>query len=421
MSTINTLPGLGTATYGDGDGTNAGTHYFNCTTYTKSFRITPEKDAAKRTITSLTYAITLCEWLEPITPIGGGGTDIVVQNAINVLTKPAQKLVLTNRGISPISVNTGLAGRDLKWGPFSRDITITPNSNQSVLLEWTVEFSLMPNYSGLVTQIMEFVYNMAFGLDKNGKVTRTYDGYIEIPLTRATPQSRAIPFSVDQYRTTVVPTRLIGFERTQQRFTVDESKRRLSFNVVDVQRYGNPLPAGIIDAEAKQEWQNVQQKGVASWSTTLSATYTLSPGTTANVAVQAFNVLLGQRVALMQAMKTGDGLPVGPRALGDGFLILGRPVVVVPVSYRAGETNIYGPDGQKVDISCTMWVGGVGLPAILANGGLWQPVSGANWKVWSTSVNIPQLGPFGTANMAFRIGDDNIIDLQTGISPALPP
>lgn len=314
--------------------------------------------------------------------------------------------------INELAIGGAAKPTDMLWGPIPQVVSVTPYGNQAAHIEWSVSLAIttLPNVNAQ-KQIMEYVYTLAFSIDREGRTTRTYSGFIRIALTRSAADSRKIPASVDAYRTTVVPNVLVGFERTSQQFTIDESKTKLSFQVVDTQRYGNPLPAGIVDASAKQIWSNAVPKGMFAWNTTISGTYKLAPGNAADVAVKAFLAMFEQRLSQMKQMKYGAGFPGVPA---------GEPVNIFFVGANVSETNIYGPDAQGVEMSISMYVSSVGLASILAAGGLFV-TTGGDWRTWTASVKDTAFGPTGTAKLVWTVGEDAIVDVGPGSQVVTPP
>ncbi len=248
--------------------------------------------------------ITVREFFDGVTVAKGGTAtaklDDQITTALQILTQPAGRFVWEGRGFGALNINTSPGGdRDVMWGPIPQAVSIEATGNLSASIEWNVQLALAvaadADPTSLGERIMEYCYSLSFDVDKNGRTTRTHQGFLRIPLTRSSPYGRTIPLSVDSYRSAVVPTRLIGFERTQK-FAVDESKQKLTFTVVDVQRYGNPLPPGIIDCQVSQDWDSAKAGGVL-WMTTISAKYTLLVGVAADTAVRAFVGLVAQRVS----------------------------------------------------------------------------------------------------------------------------
>lgn len=372
-----TLSGLGSLSYGGFD-------FSGPTTETLKASIKPQYDAAGRTVIYTVYSFTFR------TLIAGDPTDSQIQFARRVLTKPGGQFVYRNRGLGDISVNCGGA-KDVLWGPKPQEVSFEPTSDQACWLTWSVEVAV-PECSNarFALQPMEFNFEVSFDIDKSGYTTRTYSGFVRVPMTRKTPTDRTLPDSADSYREKITPRRTKGFRRVSSSFKINTDKTRLDFTIVDEQMGRNAPPPGIVTAEADYH-ADTSGEGFTTWFATLNATYEMAAGVPNNTAANAF-------IKLFDYYASKSVFEVFGAAAGGGCIML---------HFSVREPSIYG---KPVASFSATWRFTTSLDAILSRSGFWTRVPDSDWQKWDATMG-KVLGPRGVSGLQFTASEDKIVDL----------
>ena len=336
--------------------------------------------------------------------LGAGNTaDVLVQNAVALLTQPAGAFTYYGRGIGDVSINIRGAV-DCTWGPFPEMVSLKPHNDQTVAITWSVEFNIPTCGDARYTGPMEFQYDTVIGIDTGGVSDRTYKGFLRIAQNRRRQGDHTVRTSADEYREKINPPLLAGFRRGERNFTTSADKCRLDFSISDTELRGpNVPPPNVVEADAEHSLSTAQAGRLYEYMGSLSATYTIPKGNDLGVfdAIAVFKATLEDRLS-------------GLRKAGVLKVFKKKPGIL-PVSFSATDASIYQEVRVRLDMKYRLV--GVRLADILNSGGLWRPVPGSDWDKWSSSLVIPW-GPRGGAGLkGYYPGEEQIVDLCARIPP----
>lgn len=402
------LPAVGTCSYNG--------HTFSGYLDTVSLVATPVLDAARRTVSHVVYSITLHDRIYIAHPSTMDDTMVLVRRR---LTAQAGEFRYEGKGLGTISVNVpGQQRKDVVWGPIPKSLKLKPFGLNAVDLVWSVEVAV-PECSAAKYQgeIMEVNFKLTFDIDTAGYTTRSYSGYMKIPMTRPLQTTRTLPDSVDAYRADIYPQPISGFRRKSSNFTIDESKTRLDFSITDEELGPNIPPPGVVSVTASHDQGNTENGNFQLYTSTIKAQYEMVRGTPQTVAVDHFITLLESRIAqLNQVGGNAAQSTTNPSASSAVSNFWGKlssitsifsSSTILPGMFHASEPDIYGR--PMVGLSFTYTVLKPITPLLLA--GLWSPVPDSNWQRWSQSLSKSAWTPYGNAGLKSDKQDDVIIDL----------
>lgn len=360
---------------------------FSAFAETLEFRATPVYDRAGRTVVHTVFSITVRD------RVAGRPSDVAVERMMSALLIPSAGLIYNGRGLGGVRINLGQV-KDYLWGPKPRMILVKPlGGSNAVRFDWQVEFATLNCGDARYEGPAEFNYKLAFDVDESGYTRRTYSGHLRIAQTRRSVTDRVVRDSADRFREDVSPPQVEGYRRIPGVFQLSEDKNRLDFTIVDEQLPPNVPPPGVVRAAVNHDFSTPKLLA-GSWTGTLGGEYEVARGYSPSVAVRAWEATLRDRLAELQK--------VTPRPS------------VIPGQFTVGEGNLYGK--TTVRISGSYLVVTATLPDILGKAGLWMPVPKAfnTWKAWSESLDL-SLSPRGLSGLAFRPGDDKILDLCAAV------
>lgn len=388
----------------------------------RSYQVTPVPDRAGRTnvYNRLSLAFSWYVVQNPHQPVGRSQNYLeFLQRA---LSKPAGHFRWDRRGVGLFEVNRPGAGgvRDVEYGPKPKVIGIdllaasdvpgyTGDARSVFRVEWQVEVCI-PQCSDAVYRLapMEYGYEVSYRID-NGLTTRTANGYVRVPATRASVNDRAIPDTADRLREQVVPARIPGFRRMPGgEFRLDYSKTKLEFTVVDTQPPGPPPPPGVLEWDVSESL-NTSTLAMTQWFGSIDVRYTIAPGFDPEQGQRHFLSLAADRIA---ALKKSNGVHGGK---------------VFPTGMRIGATAI-ASDHALPQFTATLpfRLTAANLTDFLAAHGLWRPLPNTGgWAAWDRSMGAV-FSPRGIAGLYFSPGEDQIVDLcappgQNDLPRANPP
>ena len=347
----------------------------------------PVYDAAERTVVYVVYTFTIKATIT--TGPSTYDTGPTLEDIRRRLTTPGAQLTYSGKGFGGLSINVSTV-KDVVWGPKPRLLRWkSVGSSAACEIEWACEVAI-PECTAARYQfaLMEVNFRLQFAIDQSGYTRRVYSGHLRIPQTRAAASARNLSDSADAYREQIVPALAPGFRRLSQDFTLDESKCRLDFSIIDEEMPPTVPPPGVVQVEANHEIQN-QHNSFHQWVGTLSASYELARDVPRRQALDFFSALLRERV-LQRA---------------------GAANVVIPVAFRMSEPEIYGRQGASFSFSYLLTTT---LANIVGASGLWTPVGTSNYSLWRTSLANRALHPRGNAQLRFQPSEDVIVDLCAG-------
>jgi hypothetical protein len=418
---------------------------------------TPVLDRAGRTVTHVAHQIVAKS-------IIAAGSESVqsdtIQDIKRRLSEQGKSLIFAGAGYGPLTVNVDPAEaailgitdpdllakaninfsiKDVAWGPIPRTRKWVPLGTTAADVEWVCEVSIPVCEDASYTKnLMAHNYTVTFSIDEQGYTTRTISGYAEIPLTRD-GTSRFLPDNIDDYWDNIFPLLPRGFRRTVNTRTIDESKKRLTYSVTDIEMPQEILPPDVVECRASHICQSAS-KMLLRQIATLRASYVLRKGVSKRLAFNLFLDLLEQRINAQGALRSTmvplsltvedsdifgraaasisftwsfilpSGEEAGRRPLVPGIgLALGFASFLSSLGFRPSGGGGGGGDGggnrNRGD--------GVQFEEVLndfvPNSGLWTP-TGNSYDTWRRSMtNV--MGPRGTIGLGFDVSDDPIVDL----------
>lgn len=376
----------------------------------------PVYDQAGRTVAYVEYTLSITSYILPQSL--QGTTDGNMVQVRQLLTQPAGALHYDDsvaQGGStgfgsvasgfPLSINTGQNNpggfqiQDVVWGPKPQLIRMQPvGSSQCWLIEWTCQVAipecLSAKYAGV---IMALNYDARFHIDSDGYTTRIITGYLEIPMTRANVNSRALPDIADAYREQINLPPVPGFRREQD-YHISLDKRRLDFSFVDTELPVDGLPRDVTAASGRHRIQSPSKTFRGFWTGHLSASYTVARNVPKSETWDIFMALLIDRLALTQINgKFPDGLLFVELVIDEG-LYENSKVTSFDLTYLFTST----------------------AGDFLADSKLWRQLPNTNAFSWTQSmINDNVFVPRGSAGMKMLPTDDMILDLCLS-QPAFP-
>lgn len=369
---------------------------------TMSIDLTPVMDQAGRTVVYVVWAITMRDRIF--------GTADAVNTAMNdiqsKLTAQGGALAFAFKGYGDLNVNAGGFKKDVVWGPKVRGLKIRLlGRDMATEILWTVEVAVpqctSPAAQQFSNQPLEINYRVTYSQDSSGYARRTVSGHIRIVQTRAAVNNMALTDNADSYRHRIVPESPNFFRRINADFTLDESKCRLDYTIVDEEMPPNVPPPGIVQASATHSLQtNSTYSG--QYTATLSATYEIAKDQNPQTAYFYFLRLYADRFGKAQA----------------NARYAGKQGAVIPRGLSFSESEIYGR--TKAQCSATYTVT-CDKRSFLAASGLWMPIPDSNYALWRQSMRTALFGvrAGGFGNLIFQNSDDIVVDLCHTNYPSL--
>lgn len=376
---------------------------FDERTETVGISARPHYDAAGRTVTYVVHSITL----KTIVTTSSTTLDSAMATIRQKLLVPGRPFIYSAAGYGSMVINVTSAATDVVWGPRPQELSYKPIGVKAAEIIWRVEVAI-PECANARTSgaIMEFNYTLGIDQDRAGFTTRTYQGYVTIPMTRNLSGDRRLTDSADSYWEGVLPALPSGFRRESKNRTLDESKSKMTFTVVDVEMGPNILPVGVVECKASHSIETTGA-GLTQWVGTINAEYEIARDFSPPKCYEHFIKLVRQRLAESNRLR----IPID-----DGGTFTGRRDrgAIIPVGFSMEEPDIYGRPAAKFSLRYTMTQP---FRNILKSSSLWMPVDN-DWNTWRASLSNSALNPRGNARMTFNPRDDAILDLCVGARSA---
>jgi len=294
-----------------------------------------------------------------------------VDAARQKLALPNQRLKFSSLGVGD-DVGPGSASPEMGGGVKPLSVELTPIAGALAWqLVWKCEFTLAATGSrGIAGGILAVNYSQTIAIDENGRTTRTVAGYLEIAgvgglgassLTNGQGYVSGQGYvAADQARERIRVVVPRGFQRTKSEWTESADKRRLDFVIVDVERGGGPLPAGI--AEGALEFS---LEGAPAVGRTLATLDGFMEATADRPATHALATLLS--IALDRQRKLQTAARAG--------------TVLTPSRVRVSRQLLGRRFELRIEYELLRGVG-----ELLTQSGLWTPVEGPGESAWQTSL-----------------------------------
>lgn len=303
-----------------------------------------------------------------------------------ILEKPGLQLDV-------VGIGAGLSSnvKDYAWGPKPRVVELKPLCHLAWSLVWTVEVAQYACATVNENAWESFNFQQEWGVDLEGKTTRTIQGTVVIPANRRfVTGTRPTADRVRDYVTVQVPE---GFRRIAQRYNESPDKKTLTFTVVDQELRDDPLPFGIIDAQGSR---SVATEGPAfsKGGAQLTMSLTVAPGYPKNLAALHF---------FKEVIATGKRLY---KERNGRATVIPRQLVINHELWSRTSSFVFSWEL----VGCLM-------DLLLAND-LYEPVAGTDYRQWRQSVEH-LWKPRGIADLRANPYDDAIIDVCSNIQSAL--
>lgn len=338
-----------------------------------------------------------------------GTTDAAVQSAIAALSHSGGVFLYRGRGLGNPDVNTGEAGRDLKFGPFPSGISAKLiGAGNAVEITWNVEF-LLPNCPGASNPfgLVEASLKLTHVIDDAGYTTRRVSGYLSVPGGRIAPDAAKVRLSADDYRDLVLTPLPYGFQRKGMTFDESYDLTRLDFSWTD-EELPVPLPLGVVEATFSDEVSSTNA-GLMRYNGTLSASYRMARGYNWMAAADAFftmtAAILGDRTDRLGARKLqGGGVNFKPPVpTGQGKIQgQGSTTPPFPTGFRMSNPNRYGKPAATFSMSYTF---ACPLSQLLAATGMYLPFEHP-YAGWLATMKDAPHHPYGGARIRWTTNDD---------------
>jgi hypothetical protein len=294
--------------------------YNGCTfspLFTSSISGIAVKDQANWTVKYMEYTLMVDGYVTvgPITnSVDGVNTSTIeytMQTIRNLLNQQGGVLTYTVRGFGPVIVNQpGGRLQDVAWGPEPKTLDFQPlGQARSAKVKWTVTFRIpeVPGVGGRLGPILQFNEETSVKYDADGFSTLSIKGTLEIPMTRATVNTRTMTQTVDNFRSTFLNSivsvggggiDLTRFRVTEREFNVSRDKRTMewSFTAEELPYMG--MPPGMTNARGSFTVKPARSgPGLTLWLCNLRCTYTVAKGNSRRLAWEAFLAMFQTRYA----------------------------------------------------------------------------------------------------------------------------
>ena len=350
-------------------------------------------DQAERTVVYVIYTIDVTV----IIVNSGASTDTPMDNLRNRLSKPGQCLQFSTTGLGTMNVNCSLgapgSALDVVWGPKPRTLEMESiGSSQAWRVRWVCDVAIPQcsnaKYSGFP---VAFNYELTYSIGEDGLTTRTYEGYVEIPISRRPndPSGRAIADSADAYRFDINPPLIPGFRRKPGDFRLSGDRRTLRFTIIDIETPPDGTPVYCTNAGGEHSIRT-EIMNTFQFSGTISAHYTVSPQEPKTRAWEMFYLLLLDRLSAAQQianLQNEGQFRVTNLELTEGLYA----------------------DGLQMSFSVTYIFFSTADRFLIASG-MWRAMVGTDWTDYAESVRAV-LNERGSAGLFYSKEDDAIIDL----------
>lgn len=372
---------------------------FNERTQTIGMSARPHYDAAGRTVSYVVHSVTL----RTIINTDSANLDTTMLAIRRLLLVPGRPFYYVSAGYGAMAINVTNIATDVAWGPKPQELSYRPLGVKAAELVWRCEVAI-PECSNARTSgaIMEFNYSVSIDQDRAGYTTRTCQGYVAIPMTRPLDGGRRLRETADDYWEGILPDIPPGFRRDVKNRVLDETKARLTFQVVDSEVGPNYLPVGVVDCKASHTLET-SGAGLVQWNGTITADYEIARNYSPPKAYEHFILLVRDRLRESNRLLA----PIDNAAPGAVNIRPGRKGVIIPVGFSMTEPDIYGRPAARFSLRYLMTQP---FKNILKASALWKPVDN-DWNIWKASLRDSAFNPRGNVGMRFNAADDAIIDL----------
>lgn len=287
------------------------------------------KDAANRTVRYFEINLEATGVVTRSTPPAANvtTTDQALTGMLLLLNQQAGRLEYSGRGFGSKVVINDPNGTffDVAWGPVPEVLDFQPLGNaSSAYVTWRVTARLneYPATTSLATKltnagaIIQLTVENDVTYDDEGYSTLSKRGTLEIPLTRATPETRSSSTTVDDYRASAIQLLfsdidLTRFRVTRRHFSMSRDRRTMDFDiqVEEIPPMGDPPGATNARGRFTVRPAHTGGKGIvagfAQWLCSLSITYVIRRDLPRRVAYLAFVYMVWYRMQFSRKAFTG--------------------------------------------------------------------------------------------------------------------
>ena len=153
---------------------------------------TPIYDEAGRTTIATEYRLRVHAFVVGSTtgsPSANVAASSVTMNALRTkLLMAGQSLQLINLGIGDIVINasSGNTFSDIAYGPKPQSLSITNVGGCTAFeIVWEISFQIKECSATPTGQLVAFNYSATYQIDEAGLTTRSIEGYMQVPMSRA--------------------------------------------------------------------------------------------------------------------------------------------------------------------------------------------------------------------------------------------
>lgn len=329
--------------------------------------------------------------------INGADVDACQTNMNEIhrkMNEAGQTLVIDGIGFDS-TINTARNGAtpDVAWGASPQSFKFRPlGGNIAWAFQWEIKFNLhrCESATTLVNRFLAFNYSVAYSTNTEGLVERVIEGHVEIPQNRNPAAARVIDWDLELAYDRVNFQLPVCFRRVSSQRKLLANRSRLEFTIVDQELVDLPYPAGIVEADADYDFENIGRT-FEGWVATLTCDFRVARGYPRTLAAQKFFLILAEKTAKLRAAASADGGAAIPMKLRIGAQMFGRS------SRFQAIIQVF---------AC--------LKEILKSSGLWTPIAGTSYQQWRQSMDA--VGAFnkrGRGNWRHTPSQDAIIDICT--------
>lgn len=333
------------------------------------------------------------------------GIDPAIRSLRLLLQKPRQTFTFSGHGMGDNFIHTPTT--DMEFGPKPKIIAWEDiGAGRAVHIVWQVVVAATQCQDHFLTnppaRISAFGYTVVFGHSENGLMTRTVNGYGEVPVKIAANE-RGIDRDADFLREVIRFPPLAGFHRTQN-WTLSNDRRRIDFTITDTEIASpNPYPYGAVRVQMRHRLRrakmayndNKLQAATVPWQFSLSGSVEVRPGVNKAWAWAAFAHVVRNRLSYARYAVMDNGKPAGLYALLDMDI----------------DENVYG-----YDVAFNLNYGLISnLRSLMRASGFFRPVPSSvgsgTWENWTMSMGEIFTPTGRYPNINHLPSDDTIVTL----------
>jgi len=388
----------------------SGTFSYNTVVFNPTVRTivrgVPRLDEAGRVVKWIEYTVELSGYVAA-SDSGAATTDALLTSYRQKLLAVGGSLALQTKGFGDLTLN-GIGGttrRDALWGPLPELLLWKPLGDKlGAYVEWRCKVHVACERSGSlnIQAPLAVNYEWQHEVDQDGYSVQRITGHLEIPMSKLTVDNPTVEDTADRYRERIKPEVPPGFQRVRQSFRLSKNKNRLDFTFED-REVTHPLPDSMTGADVEHEVETDSSRAFFQWTSTISGSLTVARGAPKALAWEKFLIIVADRLGIGARLPAAANIPARQRR--DRAQRRNVGLFLKRVSFR---DQVFG---RGASFSVTYWIMGVPIKDILAVSGLWEPVAGAQYATWKTSLLNSAWHERGFIKLKHSHDDDVLVDL----------